>query len=50
MYCTNGIRRENMFVKCSFMAYIQENVKQLQDIQNSLVGQFEVIKPGRVSE
>ena len=33
-----------------FVVYIQDNVKQLQDIQNSLVGVFEVIKPGRVSK
>jgi len=43
------------FVHCvsltmsAVMVFLQESVKRLQDIQNSLIGQFEVIKPGRVS-
>jgi len=29
---------------------LQESMKRLQDIQNSLIGDFEVIKPGRASK
>ena len=29
--------------------FFQDDFKKLWDIQNSLIGQFEVIQPGRVS-
>jgi len=32
------------------VALLQESVKRLKEIQSSLIGQFEVIKPGRVSK